>query len=128
MWRRMPKLKIIYIASVIMLGVLVGFTIFRPMATGEEYSEVQRAQLLEKEEQWIIQFDIINHEGEDMDYIIEVLVDEQQYAESVLIPNGRTFTYIHHIYPDEVTKGDVGFAVYKQGESVPIEQATFFLS
>ncbi len=97
------------------------------MATGEEYSEVQRVQLLEREDQWIIEFDIFNREGKDISYTIEVLADGELYTESVLIRDRGMFTYIHHFYPDQLTKNEVSFAVYKEGESTPIEQATFSL-
>ncbi len=123
----MPKLRIIYIASLVILGVLIAFTVFRPMATGEEYSEVQRAQLLEREEQRIIEFDIINREGRDMSYTIRVLAGGKQYTESVLIRDGGMFTYIHHFYPERLTKKEVSFAVYKEGESTPFEEVTYFL-
>ena len=123
----MPKFRIIYIVSLVILGVLIALTVFRPMATGEEYSEVQRAQLLEREDQWIIEFDIINQEKQDMSYIIKVLADGKEYTESVLIRDGGMFTYIHHFYPDRLTKKEVSFTVYKEGESTPIEQATYYL-
>ncbi len=123
----MLKLRIIYIVSLIILGVLIAFTVLRPMSTGEEYSAVQQAQLLEREDQWIIEFNIINREGKDTSYTIKVLTDGQQYTESVLIRNGRMFTYIHHFYPERLTSNEVSFAVYKEGESTPIEQATYFL-
>ena len=110
-----------------LLGVLIGFTVFKPMATGGEYSEVAREQLLRAEDQWIIQFDIMNHEGKDKNYTIEVLVDGKLYREDVLILDSRRFTYIHHIYPDRITEGDVGFAVYKEGEAAPFEEATYHL-
>ena len=122
-----PKLKLIYIASLVILGVLTVFTVFQPMATGGDYSEVQRAQLLEREDQWIIEFDIINQEGKDTSYTIKVLTDGKLYIESVLIRDGGIFTYIHHFYPDRLTNNEVNFAVYKEGESTPVEQATYFL-
>ena len=123
----MPKLGIIYIISLVILGVLIASIVFRPMAAGEEYSEVQRAQLLERDDQWIIEFDIINREGKDTGYTIIVLADGKQYTESVLIRNGGMFTYIHHFYPEQLTRNEVSFAVYKEGESTPIEQATYSL-
>jgi len=126
-WRNIPKLRLIYIASLVILVVLIAFTVFRPMATSGEYSEVQRAQLLEREDQWIIEFDIINREEKDMSYTIKVAADGEQYTESVLIRGGGTFTYIHHFYLDRLTNNEVSFAVYKEGESTPIEQATYFL-
>jgi len=124
----MSRFKIIYIASLVILGVLIAFTVFRPMAVGGEYSEVQRAQLLQREDQWIIEFDIFNHEAEDTNYTINVLIDAKQYTQSVLIRDGQMFTYIYHLYPERLTKNEVGFAVYKEGEATPIEKATYHLN
>jgi len=123
----LPKFKLIYIASLIILGVLMAFTIFRPMVIGEGHSEVQRAQLLERKDEWIIEFDIINQEGKDTSYIIKVGADGKIYAESVMVKNGGMFTYIHHFYREQLTANEVSFAVYREGESTPIEQATYFL-
>jgi len=123
----MPKLRIFFIISLLILGALIAVVVFRPMLSGEESSEVQRAQLLEKEEQWILEFDIINKEGEDKNYTINVLVDGDLYSESVSIPDERTFTYIHHIYRDKITEGNLSFTVYREGESTPVEQATYYL-
>lgn len=121
------KLRIIYIGSLLLLGTLIAFTVFQPMTGGEQCSEVQRAQLLEREDQWIIEFDIINQEGEDTGYTIEVITDGERYTESVLIRDGGVFTYIHHFYPERLTQNEVSFAVYKGGESTPIEKATYYL-
>ena len=123
----MSRLKIVYILSLVILGVLIAVTVFRPVAVGGEYSEVQRAQLLEREDQWIIQFDIINHEGKDTNYTITVMIDGKQYNESVLIPAGRTFIYIAHISPDTASDDIVRFAIYKEGEATPLEEATYYL-
>ena len=124
----MLKFRPIYIASLVVLGTLIAFTFFQPMVTGGEYySEVQRAQLLEREGEWIIEFDIINQEGEATNYTIEVIVDGELYTESVLIKDGGMFTYIHHFYRDRLTSNEVSFAVYKEGESTPVEEATYFL-
>jgi hypothetical protein len=121
------KLKIIYIASLVILGVLIAFTIFQPMATGKEYSEVQRAQLLEREDRWIIELHIFNREAQDTNYTIKVLADEKEYTESVLIRDGGMFTYIHHFYPDQLTSNEVSFTMYKDDEATPFEQATYYL-
>jgi len=123
----MPRLRIFYIVSLVLLGALIAFTVFKPMATGGEYSEVQREQLLRAEDQWIIQFDIMNYEGRDINYTIEVSIDDKLYKHPVLIPDGRMFTYIHHIYPDSIIGGDVGFAVYKEGDDIPLEEMTYHL-
>ena len=123
----MEKLKIVYVLSLVILAVLLVLAFFHPMVREMEYSEVQRAQLLEKENERIIQFDIINHEQKDMNYSILVTVDGKKYTEDVLIRKGGRFTYIHHIYLERITKGEVSFVVYKEGELQPIEEVTYYL-
>lgn len=123
----MSRLRIIYIISLVILAVLIGFTVFHPMVTGKKYSEIQREQLLQTESEWIIQFDIINHEGRDQNYIINILVSEKSYTDSVLIRDGAKFSYIYHFRPDLETDEDVRFAIYKEGEATPFEQATYHL-
>jgi hypothetical protein len=123
----MSRLKIAYILSLAILGVLITFTVFRPVAMGGEYSEVQRAQLLEKEDRWIIEFHIFSHEAEDTNYDISVLVDEEQCVESIRLRPGELFKYIHHIYRDEPEGKDVAVSIYKQGEAIPFEKMTYYL-
>ncbi len=123
----MSKLRIIYVVALVILAVLIGFTVFQPMATGTKYSEVQKEQLLETESEWIIQFVIINHEGRDQNYTINVLADEKLYTESILIREGRRFSYIQNIRRDLITDGNVSLTIYKEGEATPLEQATYYL-
>ncbi len=123
----MSKLSIIHIASLVILGVLLVFTVFRPIATGGKYSEVSRGQLLQTEDEYIIQFDIINREGKDKKYTIKVAIDDYRYSEDVLIPDGRIFSYINHIYPGRITEGNVSFTIFKEDEDTPFEQITYYL-
>jgi hypothetical protein len=123
----MPKLRIIYIVSLVVLAVLIGFTVFRPMATGDKYSEVQKEQLVETESEWIVKFYIINHEGRDQYYTISVNVDNDQFSKEIRVRDGRRFTYIHHIRPEEIIDGNASFAIYKEGEDTPFEQVTYYL-
>ncbi len=44
----MTKLRIIYIVSLIILGVPVAFTVFRPMTSGEKYSTVSNTLMRNK--------------------------------------------------------------------------------
>jgi len=97
------------------------------MAKGEEYSEIAKEQLLQTENEYIIEFHILNHESEARSYTVKVSFDSYQYSEDVLIPDGRIFTYIHHIYPDRMTEGDVSFAIYKEGEDTPFEEITYYI-
>ena len=123
----MEKIKIVYVISLVILAVLLVLAFYHPITSELEYSSVQRAQLLERDTERIIQFDIINHEQKDMNYTIVVTVDEKNYTENVLIRKGGMFTYIHHIYPERITKGEVSFVVYKEGELAPIEEVTYYL-
>ena len=127
---KVSKLRIFYIVSLVILGALLVFTVFKPMATGEEYSEVQRAGLLKGEDQWILQFDILNREGRDTTYDITVYL-EGTLADSqrVLIWDGGMFRYNYGIDFDWIKReeGEVTFTIYKEGEATPFEQATYYL-
>jgi len=123
----MSKLRIFYIFSLVLLGVLVVFTVFRPMSTGGEYSEVSRESLLQTENGWILQFDIMNYEDKDTDYTINVSVDGKSSTLTVSIRDEEAFTYIKHINRDMLTDGVFSFTVYKEGEATPFEKATYYL-
>jgi len=123
----MPKLRIVYIIALVALGVLVVFTVFRPMVSKGKYSEVQREHLLETEDEWIIQFDIINHEGKTQRYTIDTLVGAVPTTESVSLDDGRAFTYIRHIRHDQVGDGNVSFTIYKENEETPIKRVSYHL-
>ena len=123
----MPKLRIFYITSLVILGALLVFAVWHPFAPGDNFTEVQRTQLLETEDEWIIQFDIINREGKDANYTIEALLGGKAYTENVLIGDGRIFTYIHHIYRDTMSTSDASFIIYKEGEDKPLEEVTYYL-
>ncbi len=120
-------LKIFYIVSLVILGVLVGFALVRPAASSEQYSEVSKGHLLKTDSGYIVAFDIMNHEGKDTNYTVEVTLDSYQYSEDILIPDGRMFTYVHHIYPDKLTEGNVNLAIYKVGLASPFEQVNYYL-
>ena len=123
----MSRLRIAYIASLVILVVLIITTVFHPLATIGECSEVQRAQLLQTEAEWVFQFDLINHEGKEQHYTISVLANGKQYTEDVLLLDGRIFTYIHRIPHDSVCNCNITFAIYKNGETGPFKQASYYL-
>jgi len=123
----MSKLRIIYIASFVILGVLLVFTVFRPITSGEKYSTVSRKSIIQTEERWIIQINIINKEGEDANYLINWSSGGETYSERVSIKDGRVFTYIHYVYPEAVKDGKVHLTIHKEGESTPFEQATYYI-
>ena len=122
------KPRVVYLASLVILGVLVTFTVFRPMATGGAYSMVQRAHFLEREDRWVIELHIFNCEAEDTNYNINVLVDEVLCTQSIRLKQGELFKYSHHISRDEINQGkEVSVTVYKEGEATPIDESTYYL-
>ncbi|MBI2854727.1 MAG: hypothetical protein HYX87_07405 [Chloroflexi bacterium] len=123
----MSKLRIVYMLSLMVLAVLIAFTVFRPMATGGQYSEVARENLLEREDEWIIQFDIINREGKPTEYVINVSVAGKQFSDRFIIADGSLYTYVYHIRRDMLGSGEATVTVYKEGESTPFEQTTYYL-
>jgi len=123
----MSKLRIFFIFSLVLLGVLVVFTVFRPMVSGEKYSEVSRESVIQGDDQWIIEFDIINKEGEDTSYIINWSTGGETYSETVLIKDGQKFTCIRHFYPATVSEGKVHLTICKEGEATPFEDCTYYI-
>lgn len=121
------RLRIVFIVSLGILGLLVVFTIFRPMATGEQYSEVVQESIIQLEDQWIIKFSIINRESKEVNYTINWSTGGKTYSQTIPIKNGRMFTHIHHVYPETVKEGQVNLTVYKEGETTPFEQSTYYI-
>ena len=120
----MSRLRLIFILSLIILaGVFISAIYFIP--SGQNYTESKRAQIIEGEEQWILQYDIINNEDRDIKYTICVTVDDAVYKDSTVVKPGKTYTYIHHIYPQHLEEGKVTVALYEEGKAKPIEQVTY---
>jgi len=124
----MLKLRIIFIASLLVLGVLLAFTLFRPIIVGQKFETLIRESIIQEEDEWIIQINIINKEDKITDYTIEWSTGEETYySERVSIKNGRTFTNIHHVYPETVREGEIQLTIYKEGEPTPFEQSTYYI-
>lgn len=121
------KSRFLFAISLAILGVLVSFALIRPATASQEYSEVSRGQLLQIGETYIVQFDIVNHEGESRLYSINVSDNGSEYSQDVMIPNDKKFTYVHHFFSGQLANKDVGFTVYKEGEAQPFEQITYHL-
>jgi len=123
----MSKLRMVFIILLVILGVMVVFTVLSPMATGQKYSKVQSTQLLQAEDEWVIQFDIMNNEEKDTSYEIEVLHDNELYRAPVVIPDEGMFTYIHRIPYNTKGNRDITFTIYKDGDSEPLRQLNYYL-
>lgn len=124
----MLRLRVLFVISLVILGVLLAQVFLRPMTGSEEkYSEASRASLLQTKNGWILQFDIVNHESEESRYTIDVIVDGNAYQDSCLINPGGLYTYIHQISRDRITEGKVNIDIRKDNEDVPFEQGTYYL-
>ena len=124
----MSKLRIIFVASLLILGVLLAFTVFRPMVSEQKFETLTRESIIQGEDEWIIQIDIINKEGEDTNYIINWSTGgETYYSERVSLRIDRGFTNIHHVYPETVREGEINLTIYKEGEPTPFEQSTYYV-
>ena len=124
----MLKLRIIFVASLLILGVLLTFTLFRPITVGQKFETLIRESIIQGEDKWIIQINLINKEGEVTDYTIEWSTGGEIYnSKSVTVKNGRIFTNIYHVYPETVREGEIQLTIYKEGEPTPFEQSTYYV-
>lgn len=122
------KLKLLFIASLVLLGLLTAAAAFHPFTSVVKYSTVQRSQLLKMGDDWVIQMSLINKEDADASYTIHVKVDGTDYPEQpVLLPSERTYSYIHHIARKDVREGIVNIRVFRNGIETPVYEMNYFL-
>ncbi|MCL6477735.1 MAG: hypothetical protein K6T65_04900 [Peptococcaceae bacterium] len=125
---KIPPVRLVYILSLVVLGVLLILSFLQPMATGKEYSTVQKEQLVKTEDGWFIQFEIFNNREEGFVYTVREVVDNGEAVEdSVLIPGGGRYFFNDHIFAEDAAGGKVTFTIYRQGETTPAEQMTYYL-
>jgi len=118
--------RLIFVLSLIILaGVFISTIYFIP--SGQSYTESKRVQIIEGENEWILQCDIINNETRDIKYTIYVTVDDAVSKDSIVVKQGKTYTYIHHVYPQQLDEGKVTFALYEGDKAEPVEQATYYI-
>ena len=117
----MPRLKLIYIASLILLGLVAALTIFKPLATGTHYTELQRESLLKNDREWVLQFDLINRDDSATTYLIKVDRDGRVYNDQVTLAAQREYTYIQHLPRREGADRNLDVAIYSQGRGQPVE-------
>ena len=118
------KLRIFYIVSLIILGVLSIVAIKYTATSSSIYGEVVREQLLETDDEWIIQLDITNRENRDASYIINTEVGGQTLFDSVTLKSGKMYSYIYHIYKN-LNRDEATLTLFKDGGQSPSEQVTY---
>ena len=122
----LSRLRLIFVLSLVILaGIFIATVYFIP--SGQSYTESKRVQIISGENEWILQYDIINNEEREIEYTIYVAIDGTVYSDSTMVKPGKTYTYIHHIYPQQLAEGKVTFTVYEEGKAEPNEQATYYI-
>ena len=122
----MSKLTLAFVSSLVILaGVLVSTMYFIPARVN--YNEFRRSGIIAGDNEWILQYDIINAESEDINYTISVAIDNDIYKDSTTVRAGKAYTYIQHIYPQQLEQGRVSLSLYREGKVEPIEHATYYI-
>ncbi|MFZ5645027.1 MAG: hypothetical protein ACOY46_15710 [Bacillota bacterium] len=126
--RKLPPIKIVYILSLAALGVLLTLTFFMPLATGKEYSTVQKEQVIKTEEGWLVKFEVVNGEKNPQSFtIIEVLGSVESYRGLATIPGGGGYSFTNQIYSRDLAGGKVNYYIYRNNEPDPVESLTYYL-
>ena len=94
---------------------------------GQSYPESPRAQIINAGNEWILQYDIGNNQTREIKYTIRVTIDGVVYTDSTVVKQGKAYTYIHHIYPEQLAEGKVTIALYEEDKAEPIDQVTYYI-
>lgn len=129
----MNKLKLFYFLSIIGVTVLLFFilySVFHHMTPDLASGTVVNHGLLEFSGHSIVHFAIINNEGHAIYYTVLTSVDGSDLTNisHLFIENGQRFGYRRYIYPDGNGKKEVNVLIYREGESEPIENLTYYVS
>ena len=123
----LSKLRLILVLSIVALAGVFIFTLYS-IPSRQGYPESRRAQIIHAGNEWILQYNIINNQETDTKYTICITIDDAVYTDSAVVRSGKTYTYIHHIYPQQLAEGKVTFALYEEGKAEPVEHATYHIS
>ena len=123
----MSRFRLIFIFSLIILAGIFISVVYLIPSSGNSYNESKRVQIIEGENEWILQCDIINDEERDIKYTILVTVDAEVRQDSTVVQAGKTYTYISHIYPQQLSEGKVTLSLYEGDKAEPVEQVTYHL-
>ncbi len=117
----------IYIASLVMLGLMVSLTVFKPLEKGAHYNDVQRESLIESDQEWVLQFSLFNNDTGVETYWINVDKDGQFYQDEVAVAGQGEYTYILHFQRQKGKDRTLDAAIYSKGSSQPIERLHYNL-
>jgi hypothetical protein len=115
-------LAVATLASPILVPVL------RPQQTREALPQVGKLQLLERPDEWILQYDLTNHRDEPAAYTFTVTYGSKTDTHSAFLRARDTFSYIYHFYPEQTPARQARFTVHRAAEADPVEDVTLHLS
>lgn len=121
------RFKLIYVVSLTILGLLVGLAMVRPAATSSEYSAVARESVVKTGSGYVVQLNIINHEGRVTVYTVKESYGDYHYENTVQIDKGATYSYKHVVGASLLNGGALKLAVHKEGQTAPFEELVYYL-
>ena len=122
----MSRLRLVFILSLVILAGVFIATIY--LIPGDyRGEETKRVQVIQGENEWILQYDIINPGERHVSYTIHVTVDDKDYSDRTVVKAGKTYTYIHRIYRHQLKEGKVTFTLFEEGKPEPVERVTYYI-
>lgn len=129
----MIKMKVVSMLSILLLGFIIVATMQRSLMGGpttpttpeQPAREAAQINLLTVNNELVLKVVLQNLGKEVGEYRIEVSVDGVQSRDESILRAYATYSYTHHIYPQQLTDGVVAVTVYKRGESLPLDQMTY---
>jgi hypothetical protein len=117
----------IYIASLVLLAAAVALSIFRPLARGAHYNDVQRESLIRNEREWVLQLDLVNNGDAAETYQIRADKDGQIYDDQVSLNAQQEYSYIQHFPRQAGQDHNLDVTVYSPGLDRPVERLHYNL-
>jgi hypothetical protein len=89
--------------------------------------ETARVQLLERPDEWVLQYNLLNDAPQASVFTYEVAFDGQVQRTTPFLEPGQAHQMVSHIRKDLLTSGEVRFTVGRAGEGEPIEDLVIHL-
>ena len=117
--------------SLLMLGVLVAATLFRPTALPAQELTVAKIvediSMMRGNDESILSVVLANHLPDDSYYRVEVTVDGRLSQDGAIVRPGSKYSYTLHIYDRDLSEGLVRVQVFKMRSLEPLDEAVYHL-
>lgn len=81
----------------------------------------QRVDVMEAGEQWILSVRLANPDEDNYLCSIEISVDGKVIRDEAILERGSAYSYVHHIYKDQIETGDVKVNITKSNTEATAE-------